>query len=127
MSRTIQKFLNEYLDGFRRQSAEAMALSHALPTVVASHGDQRTLSQREELVDFCQRTIDQYAREGFKAERFTVRSLTTLGADFAVAVVAWSMLASDHGMRTLQLSYNLRRDSGDWQIWAVTIFEEPKT
>lgn len=124
MATTIQQFFTSYLDGFRRQQAEVLADSYTLPVLVASHYDQVVLSDRIQVLEYCQKMIVRHADQNLRPERFTTRSLLMLGDEFAVANVAWSMLAPNRGMKTYHTAYNLRRSNGDWMIWAVTTHEE---
>lgn len=124
MANTIQQFFTSYLDGFRRQQPEVLADCHTLPVLVANHTSQQVLSDRQQVVDYCAGMLARHADEHLRAERFTVRSLLMLGDEFAVANVAWSMLAPNRGMKTHHTAYNVRRVQGDWLIWVVTAHEE---
>lgn len=124
MATTIQQFFSFYLDGLRRQQADVLADCHCVPVLVADPTGQVVLSDREQVLEHCHKLLARAAEEGLRAERFTIRSSLLLGDEFAVANVAWSMLAPNHGMKTFHTAYNLRRAHGDWTIWAVTTHEE---
>ena len=123
MATTIHQFFGVYLDGCRRQHIDTLVACHALPCVIATPDDQRLIADRQQLEEYCHRLIERHASRSVSVERFTVRSTLLLGDEFAVANVAWSTIGQNRSLRTFHAAYNVRRQNGDWAIWAVTEHE----
>lgn len=121
---TIQQFMHALFEGYRRADSDAIAACHALPCVMATVAGQRVFDDPDELRAHCQRQIEELADRTLRVERHTIRSLLILGDDFAVAHVVWAMLSPRKGMTTHAVAYNLRRDAGQWTIWAVSDYEK---
>lgn len=120
--RAIESLFNRYVQLLNQDNADAIAAEiYAVPVLsVAADGTRSTISTSDELVRRWRALLDGFKRAGVQSRAIEKNSVCLVGADVAMAAVAYNLRRADGAVQRAGFLYLVQKTKGDWRIAMVS-------
>jgi hypothetical protein len=124
MPADIHAFFDSYRDAFNRLDGRAVSAHYDCPAMII-HADGAGVFTDAGALDtnniaLCAR----YEKDGFMRADFTERACLTLGEQFCLVDLAWTIARKEQTPQLFNTAYSLAKRDGHWKVAAVTAYEE---
>ncbi len=124
MPADLHAFFDSYRNAFNRLDGRAVSAHYDCPAMIVDSGGNSVYLDAAALDANNLALCAHYEKDAFVRTDFAERNCLTLGDQFCVVDLAWTITRKDRSPQQFNTAYSLAKRDGHWKVAAVTAYEE---